>query len=70
MSTPAPAELMRLETMVQWLMQCGLTRSEIRRSVTKGIIHGRTIRPGGRIWYSASQIERDVLNGWEEAQRH
>ena len=66
MSTEAPTELMRYGTMKEWLMENGLTKGEIERMVEKGVIRARIISPGGRAWYKASQIVRDVLNGWEE----
>jgi hypothetical protein len=66
MSTEAPTEFMRYGTMREWLKQNGFPECEIMRMIAKGLIQARPIRPGGRAWYNASQIKRDVLNGWEE----
>jgi len=66
MSTEAPAELMRYGTMLQWLMQNGLTECEVERMIAKGVIRARIIKPGGRPWYNATQIKRQLFDGWEE----
>ena len=62
MATEAPSEMMRYGTMLQWLMENGLTEYEITRMIAKGVIRCRH-HAGGRAWYYASQIKRDVLNG-------
>jgi len=66
MITEAPTELMRHGTMLQWLMKNGLSRFEIETLLKTGVIRARPIRPGGRAWYNASQIMKDVLNGGED----
>lgn len=68
MSKEAPAEMMRYGQMLDWLKQNNLTKYEVEKLIDAGKIRQGKLREPKkkkgkvRAWYSASQIERDVLN--------
>jgi hypothetical protein len=53
--------LMRHAAVLTWLCRYGFAKRAIRTWITRGIICGKTLRPGGRAWYSPRQIWKDVL---------
>lgn len=68
MSKEAPGEMMRYGPMRDWLKDNRIPESETRKLIAAGVIkQGRLRKPSKRngkvrAWYSASQIQRDVLN--------
>jgi hypothetical protein len=68
MSKAAPAEMMRYTPMRDWLKENGISEYEVLKLIDAGRIRQGKLRDPKkkkgqvRAWYSASQIERDVLN--------
>ena len=61
MSTGAPKPHLRYAELREWLRENGVSHNKLRVLLTDGIIKRQYVN-GGRAFYNADQIKRDVLD--------
>jgi len=61
MSTVAPKPHLRYAELREWLRENGVSHNKLRVLLTDGIIKRQYVN-GGRAFYNADQIKRDVLD--------
>jgi hypothetical protein len=62
MSVPAPKPLLKWGEVIEWLVANGVRRKRAIRCFTTGKIKGRSLDPSGAKFYSAAEIQREILD--------
>ncbi len=57
----APALHMRYSQLEEWLKLNGVSRYKLELWLAKGVIKGHVV-DGGRFYYNAAEVKRDVLD--------
>jgi hypothetical protein len=61
MSTSAPGPHLRYAELRQWLQENGVSEYKLRSMLALGVIQSKIVA-GGKAYYNADQVKRDVLD--------
>jgi predicted site-specific integrase-resolvase len=67
MSTSAPGPHLRYAELKEWLRENGISEYKLKGMLTLGMIKTNYVN-GGRAYYNAEQVKRDVLDLLDDAE--